>query len=57
MSILNVDQAGSVVVIRRRLSPGFAGIANPLFAADNTLMLYGDAKQTGLELVAALKSA
>ncbi|MCY3842968.1 MAG: NAD(P)(+) transhydrogenase (Re/Si-specific) subunit beta, partial [Acidobacteria bacterium] len=39
------------------LSPGFAGIPNPLFAADNTLMLFGDGKQAVLDLVAALKEA
>jgi NAD(P) transhydrogenase subunit beta len=55
MPILDVDQAQTVVVVKRSLSPGFAGIPNPLFAADNTLMLFGDARQVTLELVAALK--
>jgi len=55
MPILDVDKARTVVVIKRSLSPGFAGIPNPLFAADNTLMFFGDGKQTVLELVAALK--
>jgi NAD(P) transhydrogenase subunit beta len=55
MPILNVDEARSVVIIKRSLSPGFAGIANPLFAADNTLMLFGDAKQMAMDLYAALK--
>jgi len=55
MPILNVDQAQTVVVIKRSLSPGFAGIANPLFAADNTLMLFGDGKKMLLELVNSLK--
>ena len=55
MPILNVDEARAVVIIKRSLSPGFAGIANPLFAADNALMLYGDAKQIVTELTAALK--
>jgi len=55
MPILDVDQARSVVVIKRSLSPGFAGIANPLFAADNTLMLFGDAKKALTDLVVALK--
>lgn len=44
MPILDVDQARTVVVIKRSLSPGFAGIANPLFALDNTMMLFGDGK-------------
>ena len=55
MPILNVDQARTVIVVKRSLSPGFAGIPNPLFAADNTLMLFGDAKQVAMDLVAALK--
>ncbi|MEE8466164.1 MAG: NAD(P)(+) transhydrogenase (Re/Si-specific) subunit beta [Dehalococcoidia bacterium] len=55
MPILNVDEARSVIVIKRTLSPGFAGIANPLFAAENTLMLFGDAKQMATEMLAALK--
>ena len=46
-----------MVVIKRSLSPGFAGIANPLFAADNVLMLFGDAKKVATDLVAALKEA
>jgi len=55
MPILDVDAASAVVVIKRSLSPGFAGIANPLFAADNTLMLFGDAKEMVSSLVTALK--
>ncbi len=55
MPILNVDEARSVVVIKRSLSPGFAGIANPLFAADNALMLFGDAKEVAMDLTAAIK--
>jgi len=57
MPIINVDQARSVVVIKRSLSPGFAGIPNPLFAADNALMLFGDAKDMVVALVAALREA
>ena len=57
MPILDVDQARTVVVIKRSLSPGFAGIANPLFAADNTLMLFGDGKVAMDDLVAAYKDA
>jgi len=55
MPILDVDKARTVVVIKRSLSPGFAGIPNPLFAADNTLMLFGDGKKALLEIIAALK--
>ncbi len=55
MPILDVDKARTVIVIKRSLSPGFAGIPNPLFAADNALMLFGDGKQMVLDLIAALK--
>jgi H+-translocating NAD(P) transhydrogenase subunit beta len=55
MPILNVANARNVVVVKRSLSPGFAGIPNPLFAADNCLMLFGDGKKAMVELVAALK--
>ena len=57
MPILDVDQSRTVVVIKRSLSPGFARIPNPLFAADNTLMLFGDGKQAVLDLIAAVKDA
>jgi NAD(P) transhydrogenase subunit beta len=55
MPIIDVDKARTVVVVKRSLSPGFAGIPNPLFAADNCLMFFGDGKQAMLDLVAALK--
>ena len=55
MPILNVDQARTVIMIKRSLSPGYAGIPNPLFAADNCLMLFGDGKKALVDLVAALK--
>lgn len=57
MPILDVDEARSVVIIKRSLSPGFAGIANPLFIADNCVMLFGDAKKMVMDLTAALKQA
>jgi NAD(P) transhydrogenase subunit beta len=55
MPILDVDKSRTVVVIKRSLSPGFAGIPNPLFAADNTLMLFGDGKQAVVDIVQAFK--
>jgi NAD(P) transhydrogenase subunit beta len=55
MPIIDVDKARTVVVIKRSLSPGFAGIANPLFAAENTLMLFGDGRQAVLDLVTAIE--
>jgi NAD(P) transhydrogenase subunit beta len=55
MPIIDVDKCRTVVVVKRSLSPGFAGIPNPLFAADNCLMMFGDGKKALLELVAALK--
>ncbi len=55
MPILDVDKARTVIVIKRSLSPGFAGIPNPLFAADNTLMFFSDGKKAILDIVAAVK--
>lgn len=57
MPIFDVDKAETVIVIKRSLSPGFAGIPNPLFALDNTLMLFGDGKAKVVELIEALKSS
>lgn len=57
MPILEVDKARTVVVIKRSLNPGFAGIPNPLFAADNTLMFFGDGKKAVLDLISAIKEA
>ena len=57
MPILDVDKSRTVVVIKRSLSPGFAGIPNPLFAADNSLMFFGSAKEAVLDLVTAVKES
>jgi NAD(P) transhydrogenase subunit beta len=55
MPILDVDRATTVVVVKRSLSPGFAGIDNPLFYEDNTLMLFADAKQGLTDVIASVK--
>ena len=55
MPIIDVDKAKTVVVIKRSLSPGFAGIPNPLFALDNSLMFFGDGKKAFVDLLAAMK--
>jgi H+-translocating NAD(P) transhydrogenase subunit beta len=57
MPILNVDQSANVVVLKRSMSPGFAGIDNDLFYRSNTAMLFGDAKSSVEKLVAAVKAA
>jgi NAD(P) transhydrogenase subunit beta len=57
MPILDVDKSRTVVVIKRSLSPGFAGIPNPLFAADNALMYFADAKKGLVDLIAAMKES
>jgi NAD(P) transhydrogenase subunit beta len=55
MPILDVDKSKTVIVIKRSLSPGFAGIPNPLFIAENTLMFFGDGKVAVGEINTALK--
>ncbi|MCX7806880.1 MAG: NAD(P)(+) transhydrogenase (Re/Si-specific) subunit beta, partial [Planctomycetota bacterium] len=57
MPILDVDKSRTVVVIKRSLSPGFAGIPNPLFAADNTLMFFSDGQKAVNDIINALKEA
>ncbi len=56
MPTLNVDQAKSTIVIKRSLSPGFAGVENELFYAASTMMLFGDAKQMVTDLVKEIKA-
>ena len=55
MPILNVDQSRSVIVLKRSMSSGYAGIENPLFFLDQTSMLFGDAKKSVSEVIEALK--
>ena len=57
MPILDVDKARHVVIVKRSLSPGFAGIPNPLFVADNAVMYFADGKKAIVDLIAAIKAA
>lgn len=57
MPIIDVDRARTVMVIKRSMSPGFAGIDNPLYYLDRTLMLFGDAKSFVASLVKELGEA
>ncbi|EKF25836.1 NAD(P) transhydrogenase beta subunit [Mycolicibacterium hassiacum DSM 44199] len=56
MPILNVDQSKSVIVLKRSMNSGFAGIDNPLFYAEGTTMLFGDAKKSVTEVIEELKA-
>ena len=56
MPILNVDKAKSVIVLKRSMNSGFAGIDNPLFYAEGTTMLFGDAKKSVTEVAEELKA-
>jgi NAD(P) transhydrogenase subunit beta len=56
MPILDVDRARAVVVLKRGMSPGFAGIDNPLYTDPKTVMLFGDAKESVLKLMGAVKT-
>ena len=55
MPIIEVTQAQEVIVIKRSLSPGFAGIDNDLFYRDNTSMLFSDAKQAAADIAAEVQ--
>jgi NAD(P) transhydrogenase subunit beta len=56
MPILNVDDAQAVVVLKRSMNPGFAGVENPLFYNPKTVMLFGDAKDSITKLSADVKT-
>ena len=57
MPILDVDRAATTIVVKRSLSPGFAGIDNPLFYRDSTLMLFADAREALNSLAGAVPTA
>ncbi len=57
MPILDVDKAASVIVMKRSMNPGFAGIDNELYLDPKTTMLFGDAKESVLKLISAVKSS
>jgi len=56
MPILDVDKAASIVVMKRSMNPGFAGIDNELYLDPKTTMLFGDAKESVLKLIGAVKA-
>ncbi len=56
MPILDVDRAQTVVVLKRSMRPGFAGVDNPLYTLPNTQMLFGDARESVVKLAAAVKA-
>ncbi|HKY24719.1 MAG TPA: NAD(P)(+) transhydrogenase (Re/Si-specific) subunit beta [Gaiella sp.] len=57
MPILDVDRATSVIVMKRSMNPGFAGIDNELYLDPRTTMLFGDAKDSVVKLIGAVKTA
>jgi H+-translocating NAD(P) transhydrogenase subunit beta len=57
MPILDVDKAANVVVLKRSMNPGFAGIDNPLYENPKTMMLFGDAKDSVSKLAAGVAAA
>jgi NAD(P) transhydrogenase subunit beta len=56
MPILDVDKAASVIVMKRSMAPGFAGIDNDLYLENQTTMLFGDAKESVVKLIGAVKT-
>jgi NAD(P) transhydrogenase subunit beta len=57
MPIVDVDKARTVMVVKRSMAAGYAGVENPLFFLPNTAMVFGDAKKVLTEMLAALKAA
>jgi proton-translocating NAD(P)+ transhydrogenase subunit beta len=56
MPILEVDRSGSVIVLKRSMASGFAGIDNPLFYEPKTAMLFGDAKSSVSDITAEVQA-
>ncbi|MEI2700936.1 MAG: NAD(P)(+) transhydrogenase (Re/Si-specific) subunit beta [Baekduia sp.] len=56
MPILNVDESGSIIVLKRSMNAGYAGIDNPLFVNPKTSMLFGDAKSSVADIAEELKA-
>jgi NAD(P) transhydrogenase subunit beta len=56
MPILNVDRSKAVILLKRSMNPGFAGVENELFVQPNTMMVFGDAKKTLAQITLALKN-
>ncbi len=57
MPVINADKAKTVLVLKRSMATGFAGVENPLFLKQNTRMLFGDAKASLQQLVSEFKEA
>ncbi len=57
MPVINADKARTVMILKRSMAAGFAGVDNPLFVKENSRMLFGDAKQTVQQLVAEFKES
>jgi NAD(P) transhydrogenase subunit beta len=57
MPVINADKAKTVIVLKRSMAAGFAGVDNPLFVKENSRMLFGDAKETVQQLVAEFKES
>ena len=57
MPVINADRARTVLVLKRSMATGFAGVDNPLFVKQNTRMLFGDAKASMQQLVSEFKEA